>query len=190
VPNKSALDVLSPDDRKDLEREIGNRGFRDYDGLVDWLGQRGYEIGRSTVWRLGSKLKRRMEAVKASTEAARLVAEVAPDEADNRSAAVIAIVQSELFELLINLQEVEESADTAERVALMAKVSKGLADLTRASVGLKKWQAEVEARIRTEERAKLEAAAKASESIAKKAGLSDKDWAAIRANFLGVEVEE
>ena len=35
---------------------------------------------------------------------------------------------------------------------------------------------------------KLNAAAQKSEAIAKKAGLSDEDWAKIRANFLGVGI--
>jgi len=183
MPRPSQLNQLAPDDLTAFERELVNRNFSDYDGLVEWLAARGYEISRSVAHRHGQKVKRRLEAVKASTEAARLIAEAAPDDADLRSAAVISMVQSEMFELLLNLQEAEECDDPAGRVALMAKAAKGMADLTRASVGQKKWQMEVEAKIRAEERAK---AAEKAVSIARKGGMSTETTEALRREILGI----
>lgn len=137
------MNELSPEERARLDAEIVCRNFADYDGLVDWLGQQGFEISRSIIHRHGAKLKRRLEAVKASTEAARLIAEAAPDDADLRSAAVISMVQSELFDLLLNLQEADAEEDPQTRVELMAKAARGVADLSRASVSQKKWQASI-----------------------------------------------
>mgnify|MGYP000184367003 CR=1 FL=1 len=58
-----------------------------------------------------SKLRRAQESIRATTEAARLIAESSPDEGDNRSAAAMAIVQSEVFELLLKMRESEELDD-------------------------------------------------------------------------------
>lgn len=142
----SAFDSMPPAERLAFAQEFERRNFRDLDGMVDWLAERGYEIGRGAVWRAGSKVKRRLEAVRNSTEAARLIAEAAPDDADLRSAAVISMVQSEMFELLLNLQEADEVDNPLERVELMAKAARGMADLSRASIAQKKWQEQVRAK--------------------------------------------
>lgn len=183
MPRPARLDELSPEARAELDRQIVARNFKDYAGIVEWIREQGWfltdeEPGISVIHRHGAKLKRRLEAVKASTQAARMIAEAAPDDADLRSAAVISMVQSELFELLLNLQEADAEDDPATRVELMAKAARGVADLSRASVSQKKWKTEVEARIRAEERAGAEQAAAAA---ATKAGVSAEGIAAIRA---------
>lgn len=178
MPQPSAIDGLNPDQRAALDRELIRRNFKDYAGLVEWAEGLGLCVSRSSVHRYGQKIQRKLAAVKASTDAARMIAEAAPDDADLRSAAVISMVQSELFELLLNLQDAEATDDPQQRVELMAKAARGVADLSRASVGQKKWKTEVEARIRAEERAGAEqAAAKA----ATQAGVSAEGIAAIRA---------
>ena len=147
MPRPSAFDAMPPTERLAFAQEFERRNFRDLDGMVEWLAERGWEVGRGAVWRAGGKVKRRLEAVRNSTEAARMIAEAAPDDADLRSAAVISMVQSEMFELLLNLQEADEADDPAARVELMAKAAKGRADLSRASIAQKKWQEQVRAKL-------------------------------------------
>ncbi len=53
---------------------------------------------RAAIGRYGQKLERRLTAIKASTEAARLISEHAGDSQDARSEALTALVQTELFE--------------------------------------------------------------------------------------------
>ncbi|STN25670.1 Mu-like phage-related protein [Escherichia coli] len=54
---------------------------------------------------------------------------------------MIALIQTELFESIVQLQEAEEGeVDPKERVALLSKVAKNVATLSRASVNLKKFQ--------------------------------------------------
>jgi len=89
---------------------------------------------RSAVHRYGQKLDRRLAAIKASTEAARLIQQHAGDDKDARSEALTAMVQTELFEAILLLQEAdEEDADPGERVALLSKAAKNIATLTRSS---------------------------------------------------------
>jgi hypothetical protein len=143
MPKPSRVDGLTPEQRAVFERELIKRNFTDYDGLADWLAEQGFEISRSSAYRHGSKLKRKLQAVKNSTEAARLIAEAAPDDADLRSAAVISLVQSELFDVMVTLQDLDE-AEPGERVALLKEAAKSVLDMTRASVLQKQWKQQLD----------------------------------------------
>lgn len=139
----SAIDSLPEEHRRLLEREMIRRNFADYDGLLLWMQDNGLEIARSSVGRYGIKLKRRIQAVKNSTDAARMIAEAAPDDSDLRSAAVISLVQSELFEVMVSLQDLDE-AEPGERVGLLKECARSVLDMTKASGLQKKWKQEVE----------------------------------------------
>jgi hypothetical protein len=117
---------------------------------------------RSAIGRYGLKLERRLSAIKASTEAARMIQAHAGDNQDARSEALTALVQTELFEAILNLQEADDpDLDPGERVGMLSAAAKNIATLTRSSVNLKKFQAEVEESTRKklleEQRAKLDA---------------------------------
>lgn len=177
MPRPSPIDELTPEQRSAFDKELIRRNFTDYDGLVDWLSASGFEISRSSAYRHGAKLKRRLQAVRNSTEAARLIAEAAPDDADLRSAAVISLVQSELFDVMVTLQDLDE-AEPGERVALLKEAAKSVLDMTRASVLQKKWQEDIKAKL-----------AKTADSVAdtvKRNGLSADAVDAIRREILGV----
>ena len=57
---------------------------------------------RAAVHRYGQKLERRLAAIRASTEAAKLIRAQAGDDLDARSEALTAMIQSELFESIIS----------------------------------------------------------------------------------------
>jgi hypothetical protein len=142
VPRPSPIDDMTADQRQAFEAELIRRNFKDYDGLVVWLRENGLELSRSAAYRHGSKLQRRLQAVRNSTEAAKLIAEAAPDDADLRSAAVISMVQSELFDVMVTLQDLDE-AEPGERVGLLKEAARSVLDMTKASVLQKKWQADI-----------------------------------------------
>lgn len=176
MSSPAQVDGWSPEDRATFERELIRRNFADYDGLVVWLTENGFELSRSAAYRHASKLKRRIQAVRNSTEAARMIAEAAPDDSDLRSAAVISLVQSELFDVMVSLQDLDEAAP-AERVALLKEAAKSVLDMTRASTLQKEWQLKHTARIRLE--ALAEAAALVS-GAAKAEGVSEQGIVRIR----------
>ena len=116
---------------------------------------------RSAVGRYGQNLDRRLSAIRASTEAAKLISAQAGDDKDARSEALTALVQTELFEAILNLQEADdEDVDAGDRIGMLSNAAKNIATLTRSSVNLKKFQAEVEETTRkkvlAEQREKLE----------------------------------
>lgn len=179
MPPRSKIETdLSPALRAELDRRLAEGGFGGYQALTDWLRDEGFEIGRSAVHVYGQALQRRLESVRASTQAAREIAALATDEADDRSGAIISIVQSEIFNTLLQLQEVEEEQDQIARMKLLNNAAKNIATLTRASVTLKRYQGEVAQRAR--------AAADAAAKVGRAGGLSDEAIEQIRAGILGI----
>jgi len=180
MPPRDKVSTLPPETRAEIDRLLIARGFAGYEALeAEILQRHGAQIGKSSLQRYGSTLQRKLDAIRASTEAARLIAEAAPDDADQRSAAVISLVQSNMFEALLSLQDAgDEDVDTGERVKLLGQAARAMAEASRASIGQKKWQNEVQA--------KAESAAKAVAAIAKKAGLTPDSIAAIRQQIMGI----
>jgi len=176
---ESSIDQLKPEDRQMLDRWLMDKGFCGYEEIASKLAELGYSVSKSSVHRYGQKLEQKLSAVKASTQAAMMIADAAPDDSDMRSAAVLSLVQTEIFNALVELQEANnEDTDPADRIMLMAKAGKGIAEITKASVNQKKWESEVKERV--------QAAAKAVDKIAKKGGLSAETAAEIRKQILGI----
>lgn len=152
MPKREAVGMLPDDVRSWLDKSLIQGNFSGYELLENALRERGFQISKSAIHRYGKKFERRLAAIKASTEAARMLTEGAADDQDARSEAVIALVQSELFETIVNLQEAsDEDLDPVDRLGLMSKAAKNIATLSRASVNLKQYQAKV----RAEDAAKL-----------------------------------
>ncbi len=179
MPRRSSIHGLPEDVRRWLERALADANFSGYRALEEALREKGYQISKSVIHRYGQKIERRFAAIKASTEAARLLTEGAADDQDARSEAVIALVQTELFESIVNLQEAtDEDLDPAARIELLSGAAKNIATLARASVNQKKFRQEVQAR--------AEAAAANVEKIAKKGGLSAESVEQLRREILGI----
>lgn len=177
MARRSKIMALPVEVRRWLDASLVEGNFSRYELLELALKERGYTIGKSAIHRYGQNMERRLAAVRASTEAARQIAEAAPDDADQRSAAVISLVQTDIFNVLLLLQEAE-GADPEDRLKLMSRAAKSIAELSRASVNQKKWQVEI--------RAKATAAADAVVDLAKKGGLSAAALDTIRRDILGI----
>lgn len=154
------------------------KNFGDYKALEEELAKRGFSISKSSIHRYGSNLERRLSAIKASTEAAALIAKTAPDDADQRSAAVMSIVQSDVFNTVVALQEAGETDDPEKRLRLLSSAAKNIAMLSRASIHQKKHELEI--------RAKVAVAQKNITAAAKKAGASPDLIKVVEEQFLGI----
>lgn len=188
MPPVGKIAQLPEDIRAWLHKAIVERGFGDIVSLTEELnglckeGGVAISIGKSAVGEESKRIKRAQESIRATTEAARLIAESAPDEGDNRSAAAMAIVQSEVFELLLQIRESDDMPDPVARLDVMNEAALGLSRLSRSRVNQARWNAEVEARTK--------AAAAAVSKIAKKGGLTAAQQAEIRASILGIVKRE
>ncbi|WP_153116036.1 DUF3486 family protein [Rhodocyclus tenuis] len=178
MARRSNIDGLPEDVRRWLERALAESNFSGYQALEEMMRERGYSISKSAIHRYGQKIERRFAAIKASTEAARFLTEGAADDQDARSEAVIALVQTELFESIVNLQEAdEEGVKPEDRIGLLSKAAKNIATLARASVNQKKFRLEVQEETR---RKLLEEQAKKLDALQKKGGVTPETQAAIR----------
>lgn len=179
MARRNSVGQLPQPVREWLDKSLVEVNFSGYQLLEEALRDKGFAISKSAIHRYGQKIERRFAAIKASTEAARLLTEGAADDQDARSEAVIALVQTELFESIVNLQEAtDEDTDPAERIGLLSSAAKNIATLSRASVNQKKFRLEVQAR--------AEAAAANVEKIAKKGGLSSESVEQLRREILGI----
>lgn len=176
---RSSIALLPENVRLALERKLAENGFANYTELTEWLNQQGYQISRSAVHRYGQQVERRFASIKASTEAARLIAESASDEHDTRSEALMAMLQTELFDALILIGEMDDrELNALDRFGVMAEGAKKISGLISASTRLKEYQNKVKAR--------AQATADEVEKVVKKGGLSDETAEQIRKQILGV----
>lgn len=177
---RSKISLQSRDVRAKIDRLLVDAGFAGYEWLVQHIRDEfGVDAGeKSSLQRYGAKLQRRLAAVKASTEAARLIADAAPDEADERSNAIISLVQTEIFDSLVAMQEAQDETNPVKRVEMLGKAAKNIATLTRASVARNRWAAEVQAKARI--------VADHVEKIARQGGLSKETSDEFRREILGI----
>ncbi len=190
---KSSIDRLDPEIKAYLLAMIAT-GSMTLNELIADLQERfpaaaasGDLPSRSAVGRYGQKLERRLAAIRASTEAAKLIQAHAGDDKDARSEALTAMVQTELFEAILELQEADaegdEAADPGERVALLSKAAKNIATLTRSSINLKEFQTKVEEATRKKLLAEQEANL---QEVAKAQGMDEAQVDFWRRKFLGI----
>lgn len=177
MPAPSKISQLPEDVRAWLDAELIKRGFGGLVEIEGLLAERGFEIGKSTIGIHSQNLKRKLASIRAATEAARMIAESAPDDADLRSAATMSMVQTDLFGVLVALQEAED-ADPAERLKLLSRAAAAIADLSRASVNQKKWHIEMRDRARS--------VAEEVKSNARAAGMSEETAELWRRKILGI----
>ncbi len=181
---RSKIEQLPPELKEWLDDALVKSNFSRYEQLVAELKVRGAELGltadasKSGLHRYGSNLERKLSAIRASTEAAALIAKSAPDDADLRSAAVISLIQTEVFDVLVALQDSESEKDPMKRAKLLSAVAKNVATLSRASVHQKRHEIEI--------RGKMTAAAERAARIGKKGGLSAGAVDEIRREILGI----
>jgi hypothetical protein len=174
----SKIGALPPGIRDWLDSALAEGNFSSYQLLSEELKTRGYDISHAAVHRYGQKLEKRIAAIKSATDAAQMLAKSLPDATDDLSSAVIRMVQSDMFDLLVSLQESSDEANPAERLKLLSHAVRAAADATRASVTHRKWQDEA--------RARTQAAAASAEKIARKGGLSAESVEQLRREILGI----
>lgn len=184
MPPRSKIAQLPPELRQWLHRALVERAFGDIRGITDELQEQlkvagvAVYIGKSAVGAESQRVQRAQEAIRATTEAARLIAETSPDAADIRSEGAMALVSGEIFELMLQVREAGQTDDPAARLKIMANVAKSVSILSRARVNQSKWREEVEAKVRT--------AADKAGKLAKKGGASADTVRLIKEQILGI----
>lgn len=167
MPKRSKVSALPEKVKAELDKKLVRKSFGDYTALAKWLAEKGFEISRSSLHRYGQGFEERLAAIKIATEQARAVAEEAKDDEGTMNEALIRLVQTKTFELLVDAQEKGN----------LPKIGVMIARVANAAVQQKKWQ--VEARKKA-----LEEAAEKMTDSAKKQGVSAETIKKIRRDVL------
>jgi len=171
MTQRSKVFDLPPEIRSELETRLISGGFAGYADLETWLRAQGYEISKSSIHRHGKNLEQRVDKIRVAREQARAIAEACPDEEGQLLEAASALAQQQIFELLLNID-----IDPNEvKMSDLNRAVRGLADLGRSTISLKKHQAEVREKLRA-----------ASAEIRKTGGISDETLAKIDTLLLGI----
>ena len=169
---KSTVDTLPRAVKEWLDHTLVESNFSGYQLLAEELKGRGYEISKSAIHRYGQDFEKRLQTLKLATEQAKAIVDSSPDDEGAVSEALMRLVQEKLFQVMLEFQV------DPDKPLNIASAAKAVAELSRATVNQKKWQAEV--------RARAEAAAANVEKIAKKGGLSAESVEQLRREILGI----
>jgi hypothetical protein len=178
VGQRSKVTQLPAEVRAWLDVTLAEKNFGGYKLIVAELARRGFVLSKSSVHRYGANLEHKLEAIRASTEAARQIASMSPDDADQRSAAVMSMLQTEIFNVLIGAKALNDERDPGKKVKILSSLSANVAKLARASIHQKKHELEI--------RSKAHSAADAAAKIAQRGGLSKGAVEQIRSQILGI----
>ncbi|MFC0927161.1 DUF3486 family protein [Pasteurella multocida] len=178
MPKRSTVKSLPKAVKEWLDAALVESNFSGYRELEAELKARGYDISKSAVHRYGQALERRLAAIKASTEAAKVITQNISDDNASQSTALLEMIQSEILSILVQLEEAEGEKNQMARLKAMSFLGKNISPLISAGVSLKKYQAEIKAR--------AEAAAKEVDKVVKKNGLTEETAEQIRKQILGI----
>lgn len=168
MPPRSKVASLPKSVKTWLDKALAENNFSDYEALASELSSQGFSISKSALHRYGQDFESKLSALKMASEQARAVVAAAPDEEGAVNEALMRLVQEHLFKLLMS------DGDQMD----LPKVAKAVAELGKASVVQKKWQAEW--------KEKVETAAARVDKIAKKGGMSQTTADEIRREILGM----
>ncbi len=178
MPKRSTVKSLPKAVKEWLDAALVESNFSGYRELEAELKARGYDISKSAVHRYGQVLERRLAAIKASTEAAKVITQNISDDNASQSTALLEMIQSEILSILVQLEEAEGEENQMARLKAMSFLGKNISPLISAGVSLKKYQTEIKARAET--------AAKEVEKIVKKNGLTEEAADTVRKHILGI----
>ena len=184
MPPRNKIATLPDDLRAWLHKAIVQRGYGDIVTLTEELnalckeGGLAISIGKSAVGAESQRIKRASEAIRATTEACKLIADQARDDGDTRSEAVMAMIQDGMFEAILAAREAEAMEDPAERLGLMSQAALAASRISRTRVNQAKWRDELELRAKV--------AAEKVAKIAKRGGADARTVAEIRSQILGI----
>lgn len=184
MPPRSKIAQLPEELRLWLHQALVERAFGDIVPLTEELNAKLKEagvavcVGKSAVGAESQKVQRAQSALRATIEAARVMQETAGLDGDALGGATMAMVQSQIFDITLQVREMEAVEDPAEKIDMLGKIALAASRLSRAAVNQDKWQKEVAV--------SAKAAADKVTKLAKAGGLSTATVHEIRRSILGI----
>ena len=170
MPERSLVAQLPAEVKGWLDKALIDGNFSGYEALSEALEDKGFSISKSSIHRYGKEFEDNLAALKLATEQAKAIVESSPDDEGNMNEALIRLVQQKSFQVLTKLEAGDDKA--------LTNIGHMVSSLTKSSVAVKKYAAEVKTRTIQ--------AAEAVEKVAKKGGLSEEAVQVIRSQILGI----
>lgn len=144
MPERSLVAQLPAAVKDWLDKALVEGNFSGYEALSETLRQKGFSISKSSIHRYGKDFASNLAALKLATEQAKVIVESSSDEEGSMNEALIRLVQHKSFQLLTKLETDDSKA--------LANIGHMVSALSKSSVAVKKYAAEVKGKIK----AKLE----------------------------------
>lgn len=134
--------------RRQIDERLVSDGFRDYEGMVEWLASIGVQISKSSLHRHGQQLEAQYNEAMADARGLLALTRAAGDLGDSgselaRSAATL--LQTDIVRTVLDIRKEE---DPAERANLLAKLTQAQAQIGRMSVYAERWAAETKDKLK------------------------------------------
>lgn len=175
MPPRSKVAMLPPEVKEWLDKTLVESNFSDYHGITVALNAllepHGMQVSRSGVHQYGKSFDEKLKSLRLITEQAHAVVQASPDDEGAVNDALTRLVQEKMFGILMEIEVDPQKID-------LAKLARAVAELGKASVMQKRWQAEAR-------RQAMQDAAKEAGQVARDLGLTDDMVHQIETRILG-----
>jgi len=99
---------------KQLDERLGSGEYGSLRNLAQWLRDNGHDISHSSISKYKRKFEQRLEAVRLASYQARAVVDSAPDNDAKINEGLMRLVQTTLFEMLVEMNDTRQRLAGAE----------------------------------------------------------------------------
>jgi uncharacterized protein DUF3486 len=96
---------MDPKLKQELDQKLRYHSFRSWRALAAWLAECGFTISHQALWKYGNYFHRRLQALKIATAQAKVIVEETGCDSEDVEKALLQLVQTELFNVLVSVQE-------------------------------------------------------------------------------------
>ncbi len=167
----SSIDVLDPEGKAWLDRQLVERNFTGYTDITEQFAGKGYTLSRAAIGRYGKRYKEELQELRQTVEMAKGFVEVVGDDAGSLAQTLNSLAQQEAIAVMRDKRFKGEDID-------LPKLFSSIAQLNKSDISVKKYAAEIRRKTR-------EVAERTKQTLAK-AGASRETAEAIKRDILGI----
>ena len=150
-PYRRKIAALPEHLRAELDRHLSRHSFHSCRSLSKWLRDNGYTISHAAIHKYGQSFDRHLEAVRRASEQARSVCEQFKDDDESMQNALMRLVQSQLFQMLVAVNETSKRNTKGSATDLvpinLPALARSVAGLLKVDVERRRWSERTRAKI-------------------------------------------
>jgi hypothetical protein len=114
---------MDPKLKEKLDQKLRDRSFRSYRALARWLGEHGVQISYQALGKYGKQFDRMIDAIKIATVQAKIIVKETRCDNEEMERALLSLVQTELFNVLVKVQEAKLKLEPSALYAIARATS-------------------------------------------------------------------